>query len=84
MLPVKLSGVAEEALSILKCVGDFFFPCECVSVQLLIQSDSSLHQLRLIPTRQHKSKVVIQKRRQQEKEEKPPESFVIDTLAGTG
>lgn len=32
MLPVKLSGVAEEALSILKCVGDFFFSvrvCVC-------------------------------------------------------
>lgn len=30
MLSVKLSGVGEEVLSILKCVGDFFFVRVCV------------------------------------------------------
>lgn len=88
MLSVKLPGVGEEVLSILKCVGDFFL-CVCASVQLPIQSDSSLHLLWLIPTQQHKSKVVIQKPRQKMKEEKTPESFMIDgksfnTLAVTG
>lgn len=45
MLSVKPSGVGEEVLSIFF----FFFSCVRASVQLLIQSDSSLHRLRLIP-----------------------------------